>query len=173
MLIVLAGLPGAGKSTLAKSLQVALHVELVSRDAVRMAEFPRWDEHAAKRAAFEVVRLEVSVMLRAGASVIVDGATLSTAKERAVLRRLATDFEHEFVLMWLTLPAELAAERIAADPHEAPKDRMPSLAAVVAQRFEPPSIDEQAVVLDATQDRAHVLASALEALRARAQEPRP
>ena len=90
MLIALAGLPGAGRSTLAKGLQASLHAEIVSRDTIRMAEFPEWDDRAAKRAAFEIVRLDVGLLLRAGATVIVDGATLATQAERRELHELAS-----------------------------------------------------------------------------------
>jgi predicted kinase len=167
MLIALAGLPGAGKSTLAKALQARLRAEIVSRDAVRTSEFPNWDDRAAKRAAFEVVRLEVSVLLRAGATVIVDGATLSTRAERRVLAQLASSLDAGFLVLWLDVPAELAATRIAADAHEAQKDRRPELAHEVDLRFEPPIDEEGALRLDAREEPAALLASALAALAAR------
>ncbi len=164
-LIALAGLPGAGKSTLAKRLQARLHAEIVSRDTIRMAEFPEWDDRAAKRAAFEIVRLEVGVLLRAGATVIVDGATLATCAERRELRDLATSLGAEFVLFWLEIPPEIAAQRISADPHDAPRDRQPGLAHDVAARFERPAPGEAAVRLDARGTPSDVLASALATLR--------
>jgi predicted kinase len=167
MLIALAGLPGAGKSTLARGLQAALHAEVVSRDAVRMSEFPTWDDRAAKRAAFEVVRLEVSVLLKAGATVIVDGATLSTHAERRVLRELAESLGHRFVLLWLDLPVEVAAARIATDRHDAPRDRRPALVSEVAQRFEAPLPADGAVRLDAGAGPAEVLSKALDAIAER------
>lgn len=167
MLIALSGLPGAGKSTLAKALQVCLRAEIVSRDAVRMHEFPNWDDRAAKRAAFEVVRLEVSVLLRAGATVIVDGATLSTRAERRVLAQLASGLEARSLLLWLDLPAELAATRIVADVHDAPQDRRAALAHEVEQRFETPLDEELAQRLDARVAPAALLESALAAIAAR------
>ncbi|MGL6290614.1 MAG: AAA family ATPase [Silanimonas sp.] len=167
MLIALAGLPGAGKSTLARGLQAALHAEVVSRDAVRMSEFPNWDDRAAKRAAFEIVRLEASVLLKAGATVVVDGATLSTHAERRVLCELAESFGRRFVLLWLDVPVELAAARIAGDRHEAPRDRRPALASEVAQRFEAPLPGEGSVKLDASAGHADVLKQGLAAIAAR------
>lgn len=167
MLIALAGLPGAGKSTLARGLQATLHAEVVSRDAVRMSEFPNWDDRAAKRAAFEVVRLEVSVLLKAGATVIVDGATLSTRAERQVLRELAESLGHRFLLLWLDVPVDLAAARIADDRHDGPRDRRPALAGEVALRFESPLQCEGAVRLDASAGHAEVLAVALDAVAER------
>lgn len=165
MLIALAGLPGAGKSTLAKSLQARLHAEIVSRDTIRMAEFPDWDDHAAKRAAFEIVRLDVGLLLRTGATVIVDGATLATRSERRELRELAAGLGVRFVLLWLDLPPDVAAARIAADAHDAPADRKPGLAQAVARRFDSPAGEGGVVTLDARSDAPVVLEAALRALR--------
>lgn len=165
MLIALAGLPGAGKSTLAKGLQAALHAEIVSRDTIRMAEFPEWDDRAAKRAAFEIVRLDVSLLLRAGATVIVDGATLATQAERHELHELAASLGVRFVLLWLDVAPDIAAARIANDRHDAPRDRQPGLAHAVAGRFECPQGDEHAVQLDARAAAPDVLDAALAAVR--------
>lgn len=165
MLIALAGLPGAGKSTLAKGLQARLHAEIVSRDTIRMAEFPDWDDRAAKRAAFEIVRLDVSLLLRTGATVVVDGATLATRAERRELHELASALGVPFVLLWLDVPPELAAGRIATDRHGGPLDRQPCLAQAVAGRFEPPTGEVGCVPLDARAAAPELLESALAALR--------
>lgn len=164
MLIALAGLPGAGKSTLAKGLQAHLHAEIVSRDTIRMAEFPEWDDLAAKRAAFEIVRLDVSLLLRTGATVVVDGATLATRGERHELHELAAALDVPFVLLWLDLPPEVAAERITHDRHEAPPDRQPCLAHAVAGRFEPPVGEDGVVHLDALVPAPALLDAALQGL---------
>lgn len=166
MLIALAGLPGAGKSTLARGLQARLHAEIVSRDSIRLSQFPDWQDAAAKRAAFEIVRLDAAILLRAGAPVIVDGATLARAAERQALRELATGIGVPFYLFWLDLPAALAAIRIAGDRNEAPADRVPALAHAVAQRFEVPQAAEGALRLDARQPAGIVLEQALVAIRA-------
>lgn len=165
MLIALAGLPGAGKSTLAKGLQARLRAEIVSRDTIRMAEFPEWDDRAAKRAAFEIVRLDVGLLLRAGATVVVDGATLATRGERHELHELASALGVPFVLLWLDVPAAIAAERIATDRHDAPGDRQPCLAHAVAARFDPPAGEEGMVRLDASLPAPALLDAALGALR--------
>lgn len=165
MLIALAGLPGAGKSTLAKGLQATRHVEIVSRDTIRLAEFPKWDDHAAKRAAFEIVRLEVSLLLRAGATVVVDGATLATCSERRELRELAATLGVRYVLLWLDLPPGVAADRIAIDAHESPPDREPCLAHAVARRFDRPEGEDGVVRLDAGFPALALLDAALVALR--------
>jgi hypothetical protein len=69
------------------------------------------------------------------------------------------------VLLWLDLPPDVAAKRIATDHHDAPRDRQPGLAHAVAGRFDPP-VDEDGVVhLDATVSAPALLEAALRAIR--------
>ena len=78
---------------------------------------------------------------------------------------MAASFGVPFVLLWLDVPAELAARRIATDTVEAPPDRHPELAHAVADRFEAPDADEPAVRLDGQLAPAALLDAAVAAIR--------
>src|SRR6478736_3207357 len=92
LVVALIGLPGAGKSVVARMLEDQLGLRRVCRDAIRQAMFPKCSySFAEKRAAFRamLVALEVNCLL--GASSVLDGVTFSRRRDLlrvdAVIRR--------------------------------------------------------------------------------------
>src|SRR6185312_3333371 len=80
--IALIGLPGGGKSVVARALEDQLGLRRICRDAIRHAMFPKCSySFAEKRAAFRsmLVALEVNCML--GISSVLDGATFSRRRD--------------------------------------------------------------------------------------------
>lgn len=171
LLIAPLGLPGAGKSALARALQRRLRLPRVCRDAIRAAMFPQGGAGAGeKRAAFAAVLAAAALHLGAGRSCIVDGATFAREADRRRLQALAR--RHGARVLWLHLdcPPALARRRVARQrAHPAP-DRTPALVDVVAARFAPPPRD--ALRLDVARPRGELLAQALAAI-ARVRAPRP
>lgn len=75
-LVLLIGLPGAGKSTLAQALAPRLHAVVVDRDAIRAQRFPGAAVDAAITAlANAAMEDEIRMRLGRGDSVIADGRT--------------------------------------------------------------------------------------------------
>jgi len=150
LVVALAGLPGAGKTQLARSLAAQLQWPIVDRD-----RFPRsqYDE-AGKIAVTEAAFAEVAQHLSAGRSCIVDGMTFAAGTQRARLRELARSRGAHAMLLWLDCPLELAIARVAAQQDHPASDRTPALVYEVAERFEDP--DGSAVRLDATQSTAEL-----------------
>lgn len=140
--VAVMGLPGAGKSVVARAIEDQLQLRRVCRDQIRAAMFPRCNySFIEKRAAYKgvLLALEINCMLRVGS--VIDGMTFSRAADLDRVDTLARRYDARAVPIWLDVPPHVARERIARDltrgAHPA-ADRNPELVAQVARRFEAP-----------------------------------
>jgi predicted kinase len=142
LIVALIGLPGAGKSTIARTLEVRLGLRRVCRDAIRQAMFPRCDfSFVEKRAAFRTVLLTVEINCLLGESSVIDGMTFSRREDYDQVVAVADAHGFDVLPLLIDCPPALARERIARDlldgRHPA-ADREPELVDIVARRFDPP-----------------------------------
>lgn len=115
--VVLAGLPGAGKSTLARALAQRLpEARVIDKDAVRDALFSPCDYSSAER------NLTFSAMLDAaryhlgrGRVVIFDGLTFSRRNEVAAAEAVAKEGDAFVAVIVCDVPVAVAVERCEAD----------------------------------------------------------
>ncbi len=159
--VVLCGLPGSGKSTLGTALCERFGLALIDRDRIRDRLFPdcrftEAEKQAANQAALEALRANCA----AGESSLLDGMTFGRESERQAVRAVAAERGIACILLWLDCPVDVAAERVASQPHPA-ADRRPQLVREVAQRFEKPG---DALRLDATLSAEEILKRATAAL---------
>lgn len=169
IVVLLAGLPGAGKTTLARAVaRLVPGLRVISRDDLRreLHERPSLSVEE-KRATFEELLRRLGSQVAEGHDVLVDGMPFSRREER----RAAADAAHDAgalpLLVWCDLPVELAAARVARGPATAPADRTPELARSVAARFEP--IEGEHLRLDMERDAAANARQLAEAMRRRRQ----
>jgi predicted kinase len=159
-LILLMGLPGAGKSTLARALARRRGDARVDRDALRARLFRGLPVTAErKRIANAAVWRRAARLLRARRSVIVDGMTLASAAERRHAHALARRLRARSLEIYLDCPPALACRRVLRAAAHPATDRSPALVAAVAQRFDPVAPD--ALRLDARRPAGTLLAAAL------------
>jgi predicted kinase len=170
VVVPLIGLPGAGKSVVARHLVDALQVRRVCRDDIRAALFPDCAYTLPeKRAAFRAVLLAVEVNSALAESVVIDGMTFSRRKDLERVAEIAAKYSALMVPIWLDVPSHVAKERVAADIHHgkhSAKDRDPGMVDAVLERFETPSPSIAAI--DATLAPAEVCRLAREIVLARA-----
>ena len=166
LVIALAGLPGAGKTSLATWLAGSLGAHIVSRDRIRRAMFdPCEDTPAEKDASFSAALLAVDVSCRLGRSTIVDGVSFASRATIDALGEVVAQRGGDLVLFHCDCPVEIAQQRIASDRRAGAvmaSDRDPALAGAVAARFEP--LPAYAHRLDMTQPVVAIGARALETL---------
>jgi predicted kinase len=142
LIVTLIGLPGAGKSTVARTLERRLGLRRVCRDAIRQAMFPRCDyTFIEKRAAFRTVLLAVEINCLLGEPSVIDGMTFSRREDFDEVAALADRHGFDVLPLLIDCPPALARERIArdlADGRHPAEDREPELVDIVARRFDAP-----------------------------------
>jgi predicted kinase len=137
VVVALIGLPGAGKSTIARTLESELGLHRICRDAVRRSMFPRCsDSPAEKHAAFRAVLAALQVNCAMGRCSVLDGLTFSRAADLQAVQRASAPAELLPILV--ECPPALARERVAADTDHPAPDRTPALVDAVQARFDPP-----------------------------------
>jgi predicted kinase len=149
-LVALAGLPGTGKSTLARALAAHLGAPLLDKDRVRAALFaPGEIEHSRRQDDLVVdclYRVAAFHAERGAAAVVLDGRTFSRRDQIDALRAAARRMDAEVVLIECTAAPEVARARLERDrasgAHPA-SDRGPELyerLRASAERIEEPTL---------------------------------
>ena len=116
-LILLSGLPGAGKTTFAKALSAALDFAHVESDAIRreVAGVPRYTT-AENGAVFRRVEADARAALAAGRHALIDATNL-TNKDRKRFLKLAGETGAPLVAVRVVAPDAVIRARLA-NPRE-------------------------------------------------------
>jgi predicted kinase len=158
LLVALIGLPGAGKSTVARAIESELDLRRVCRDEIRRAMFPRCDySFVEKRAAFRTVLLALEINCLLGESSVIDGMTFSRREDYDQVAVLADAQGYDILPLLIDCPPAYARARIARDrraAHHVAEDREPAIVDIVARRFDPPPA--AAIRIDATRPMEEV-----------------
>jgi predicted kinase len=162
LVVALIGLPGAGKSVVARYLRDRFGLRRVCRDDIRAAMFPDCSyTPMEKRAAFRTVLTAIEINCVMGFSTVLDGMTLARRSEREKLRATAEACGARYLQLWLRVPPDAARERVKFDlatgAHSA-RDRTPAIVEEVIGRFQIPTDD--VAVIDASAPAEHVCALA-------------
>ena len=120
MIVAMAGLPGAGKSTLAGALAPRLHAVVLDKDRIRAGLFPPSHVHYTDDQndfCVDVMYRTAEWLLRRGHAsvVILDGCTYTRASQIVGLRRMASALGEPLRVIECTCDDQLALARIAGD----------------------------------------------------------
>lgn len=161
--VVLVGLPGAGKSLVAGALEQELGFRRICRDRIRDALFPRCEfSPAEKRAANHAMLKALEVNCAMGRHSVLDGRTFARLRERIEVEQRIADYGAQAVAVWLRCPADVARSRVGVDSAHPARDRTVELVDMVASRFEPPGAG--CIEIDATLSREEMVAHAVRAV---------
>ena len=158
VVVALIGLPGVGKSVVARALADQLGLRRVCRDTIRHAMFPVCSySFAEKRAAFRAVMLALEINCLLGESSVIDGVTFSRRRDLARVDAIVRRYGFTPIPIYLDCPPAVAHGRIASEiehnQHVA-RDRTPELVYEVQSRFDTPP--PNAIVINANQPAAEV-----------------
>jgi aminoglycoside phosphotransferase family enzyme/predicted kinase len=121
VLILMRGLPGTGKSTIAQTISEALGVELLQTDSLRQTMFgPTGDRAGFNQGRYQAenrlrvygqMHTQADAFLKDGRSVVLDGTYLA-ASSRADAAKLAERNQAAFLAVHCQCPDEIALQRI-------------------------------------------------------------
>jgi predicted kinase len=141
--VLFAGLPGTGKSTLAKAVAERLEAAVLDKDRVRAALFPG----ALTDYTDQQAQLCINAMLEAAAYltergsvtyVFFDGRTFSRRIQIEEVLRAAERAGARWRIVLLTCSDAIAEERLSrSDPSHPAQNRNPALYRQIKQQFEP------------------------------------
>lgn len=164
VVVALMGLPGSGKTTLARALAPLLSARTVSRDEIRAAMFrPCSFTDAEKAAAFEAVLQAVAVNCKLGHSTVVDGMPFSRPGEFEAVRDASVAGGCRALPVLCSLSIEEAQRRVRRQQAHA-DDRDEGLVQEVADRFRP--LPQGTLQLDATRPAGELAEAVLAQIRA-------
>jgi len=173
-IVVVAGVPGSGKTTLVRQVLSTEPLRLVCRDEIRMAMFqPCSLTQEERSAAFRAMLDAMEVNIKLGSSCITDGMPFSRDGELESVEQVGTALGVPVESFLLECPVGLAMDRIAhslrhnttLSGRPAADDRTPELVRTVAERFRRFPI--RTSVLDATMSPHQLGTLVLEHLKQR------
>ncbi len=141
--VIFAGLPGTGKSTLARALAERLGAAILDKDRVRGALFPdALTDYSPKQDQLCMrAMLEAAVYLtqrRRVQYIFFDGRTFSTRGQIEEVLQAAKRAGARWRILHVTCADTVAEERLARnDPGHPAKNRDPALYRRIKQHFEP------------------------------------
>jgi len=172
-LILVGGLPGTGKSTIAARIADELPALVLRSDDIRPRSTTRsltgptrygTGRYSAEAVAANYRELihRAAKLLGLGESVVVD-ASWSSHEMRALAREAATATSSDVVELRCTAPAAMAAARIVTRGQrgEDPSEATPEIASAMAARFDP---WPEAITVDTTRPTEEVAVDALGAI---------
>lgn len=155
-LVIFAGLPGSGKTTVAQPFAAARGWRYVNRDEIRAARYADLGPEVWKAPANAAAESQARAALARGESVVVDGMTFATPALRDRFARAAAEAGARFVIVWVDCPVDEAIRRVARSNagHPAASERNADRVREVAARFDAPG--PEALRLDAMRPLAQL-----------------
>lgn len=145
--VALAGLPGAGKTTIATQLSRRHGFTVISRDSTKRALFGRHDVgHEQNDIAFRAILEAVPVLISYSLAVVVDGMPFDRVGQMEDLERVVHGIR--LIPILVDTPVDVAQRRLVPADKDGPSDRTPELVSQISASFR--SIPETWHRLDGT-----------------------
>ena len=122
--IVVAGLPGTGKSYLCHRLAERLPLLILESDALRQTLFvqPNYSPEESTRL-FKAIHLLIEQLLKKGIPLALDATNLSESN-REYLYHIAEQWDVKLILVWVEAPDEVVRQRLQERSRTAQREDM-------------------------------------------------
>ncbi len=152
--IILTGLPGSGKTTLATGLSAQLGYIVLSRDTIKRALFGGYDVGDVQNEyTFDALLDVLPMSLSLAPGVIVDGVPFAKIGQAERVESVAHRSGAVPVIFWLDCDVETASRRVELD-HTGQSNRSPEIVHRVASEFR--DIPESWVRIDTLQTPSEI-----------------
>ena len=167
VLVVISGLPGAGKSHFSRLLVHRLPLALIQSDVMRKALFPSPSYSAPESAhLFGTCHALIERLLKRGVSVLFDATNLVESK-REILYHIAYQLGVALVLVYVKAPPEVVKQRLQKRSEEADARDSSDADWSVYQKMRPQvePIKHSHLVVDTSKDLAPALSRVARAIK--------
>lgn len=162
-IVIMVGLPGAGKTSVSSFLAARLGYQMMSRDALKRALFGTNDVgEKQNNLSFRLMKEALPLACELSPGVILDGMPFSRPGQVESVIEVAEAIGAEVQPLFFKCPPEVAAMRLQSDESNGPSDRTAELVWRVERDFRP--IPSGWTVLDASQALTEVQQQALSLL---------
>ncbi len=152
-LVIMCGLPGSGKTTVAKKVARRVKGVLLTADVVRREMFPvRTYSLAERNAVYEELLQRASAYLTTGTSVVLD-STYASAIHRDAARKMAKACGVNYSVVHVTCAEDVATTRIEERKNDASEADV-RVYHLLKNTFDP--ITEPHTVIDNSKDLLHL-----------------
>lgn len=122
--IVVAGLPGTGKSYLCHRLAERLPLLILESDALRQSLFKHPDYSPQESARlFRAIHLLIEQLLKNGISLVLDATNLSESN-REYLYHIAEQCDVKLIMVWVEAPHEVVRRRLEQRSNDTHREDM-------------------------------------------------
>lgn len=154
MIIIICGLPGVGKTTLANELSNLINAVVLSTDKIRkeLLEYPNYDEDE-KRLIYDILLLIAKYLHNAGINCILD-ATFNEQKSRNNIKKRLNLTNKQFKIIECICPEEEIISRIQ-NRKKSYSDANISIYKKIKEMYEP--IKEKHITVDTSQSLKEIV----------------
>ena len=171
MIVIMAGLPGSGKSWLAKNIYKKIDAYILDRDRIRNLIFPSEEvdyspeqNELASQVSYQVAEFILS--RHPERCIILDGRPFSKKKQIDIIRDMAIRLGHILKIIYCVAPDDIVRERLVSDkmdPRKALAGRNMDKYFRIKESFEP--IIYPHLIVDTSRPRNEIIELAIAFLK--------
>jgi len=145
-LVVMVGVPGSGKTTLAKKL-VEKGFHYLNADSIRLELYGNEAEQGDKEQVFSLFFQRLEIALEQGLDIVIDNTNINMRQRRPIIER-AQRFSYNDVQLWLLdVPLDVCLQRNASRQRIVPDDIVANMFMELNRSGRPQRVEGRIVII--------------------------